>query len=76
MWEIFFTKYKKVLTNKTICVNIYKSLNKWLTYGEVFEWSMELVLKTRDSKGSVGSNPTLSAIFLYFSIFIEKYVFI
>ena len=29
--------------------------------GSVLEWSNRLVLKTRGSKGSVGSNPTASA---------------
>ena len=31
--------------------------------GEVAEWSNATVLKTVDPQGSVGSNPTLSAIF-------------
>jgi hypothetical protein len=31
------------------------------TSGEVVEWPKALVLKTRDGKLSVGSNPTLSA---------------
>ena len=31
-------------------------------YGEVVEWSITLVLKTNELNGSVGSNPTLSAI--------------
>ena len=30
--------------------------------GEVAEWSIATVLKTVDPRGSVGSNPTLSAI--------------
>ena len=30
-------------------------------YGSVVEWSMALVLKTRGSQGSVGSNPTASS---------------
>ena len=32
--------------------------------GEVAEWSIAAVLKTVDPRGSVGSNPTLSAISL------------
>ena len=35
------------------------------TSGEVVEWPKALVLKTRDGKLSVGSNPTLSANFFY-----------
>ena len=35
------------------------------TSGEVVEWPKALVLKTRDGKLSVGSNPTLSANYLY-----------
>lgn len=31
-----------------------------LYFGEVAEWFMAEVLKISDSKGSVGSNPTLS----------------
>ena len=33
------------------------------THGEMAEWSKAPVLKTGDVKASVGSNPTLSAIF-------------
>ena len=32
--------------------------------GEVSEWPNELVLKTSDLRGSGGSNPPLSAIFI------------
>ena len=35
------------------------------TSGEVVEWPKALVLKTRDGKLSVGSNPTLSANYFY-----------
>jgi hypothetical protein len=33
--------------------------------GEVVEWSIAPVLKTGEPQGSVGSNPTLSAIFRF-----------
>ena len=32
-----------------------------LCYGDVVEWSIAVLLKSTDSKGSVGSNPTVSA---------------
>ena len=34
------------------------------TSGEVVEWFKALVLKTSEVRASVGSNPTLSAIYL------------
>ena len=34
------------------------------SYGEMSEWLKEPVLKTGEAQVSVGSNPTLSAIFL------------
>ena len=38
-----------------------------LSFGEVSEWSKEVVLKTIELQGSVGSNPTFSVIsVLYF----------
>lgn len=33
--------------------------------GDVSEWFKEAVLKTVDVKASVGSNPTISAIFIH-----------
>ena len=38
-----------------------RSSRGWITNGEVSERFKELVLKTSDLKGAVGSNPTLSA---------------
>ena len=35
-----------------------------LACGEVVEWFKALVLKTSEVRASVGSNPTLSAIYL------------
>ena len=39
------------------------------TVGEVSEWLMVAVLKTAVPKGTVGSNPTLSAILSYHIVF-------
>ena len=58
----------------TVCSGIPETHDEWLAVsdrqepgrilrdaGEVAEWSKAPVLKTGESKGSVGSNPTLSA---------------
>ena len=37
---------------------------KTLHHGEVVEWFKALVLKTSEVRASVGSNPTLSAIWI------------
>ena len=42
--------------NLLLCLHL-----KVLLYGNVVEWSMALVLKTSDSKGSVSSNLTVSS---------------
>ena len=41
-------------------------------FGEMVEWSIAPVLKTGGPKGSVGSNPTLSAIIKECNMTIEK----
>ena len=46
---------KKCLTSIERPVKLLKHC-----FGEVSEWFKELVLKTSDSKGAVGSNPTFS----------------
>ena len=57
----FGAPFNSELTNSVGFVNILKVFEP---HGEMSEWLKEPVLKTGDVKASVGSNPTLSAIFL------------
>lgn len=64
--SVFFMQYRGVVQFGRTAVS---KTARWrfesfhpCQYGEVSEWLKELVLKTSDGKTSVGSNPTLTAI--------------